>query len=230
MKSLKTFPIIVMLAALLSCTMPLVWGEEPALPTSPAPPGDLGPAHTLTGVPTHTKTPEETPGPAPLPTQLPTVARSPVPVLTPAASPSPEPLLYGVQTGSPAAVPNFAHPEFGCNWLGLGGQVFGFAGKPEIGKILEVGGQLAGVETNLLSVTGGTTIYGEGGYEFTLSQQPLRSSKTLWVQLFDIDGTPLSEKIFFDTYSECDRNLILVNFVGLTPGRFDSFFPFIIRN
>jgi hypothetical protein len=135
-----------------------------------------------------------------------------------------------LQPGSPAEVPNFAHPEFGCSWLGVGGQVFSFPGKPVKGIIVEVGGELAGVETRLLSVTGGTAIYGDGGYEFTLAQQPVESLSTLWIQLFDIAGKSLSDKIAFNTYEDCTRNLVLVNFVGTTSTAFPNYLPFIIRD
>jgi hypothetical protein len=56
------------------------------------------------------------------------------------------------------------------------------------------------------------SIYGPGGYEFELGEGPVASTQTLWVQLLDQAMLPLSDKIYFDTFSECDKNLILINF------------------
>ena len=49
-------------------------------------------------------------------------------------------------------------------------------------------------------------------YEFVLGDTPIPSTQLLWVQLFDQAMLPLSEQINFDTFEECDKNLILINF------------------
>ncbi len=217
-------------AALLGCTLPLVWGPAPAPTSSPGPPEEVKPALTLTDVAPETTATQEIPGPEPTPLDPGPPVPSEAPTMKPTVLVEPEPFPFSLQTGSPAAVVNFAHPEFGCNWLGVGGQVFNFTGRPEQGMIVEVGGSLAGVETRLLSVTGGVTIYGEGGYEFTLAQLPVGSTQSLWIQLFGIDGEALSDKVYFDTFDDCGRNLVLINFVGLPSSAFRAYFPLLIRN
>jgi hypothetical protein len=59
---------------------------------------------------------------------------------------------------------------------------------------------------------GTATQYGQGGYEFTLAEKPVASDQSLWVQLFDQAMLPLSDKVPFSTYAECNKNLALVNF------------------
>ncbi len=38
----------------------------------------------------------------------------------------------------------------------------------------------------------------------------LRSA--VWVQLLDQEGYALSPRVYFNTYADCEKNLILVNF------------------
>jgi hypothetical protein len=44
-----------------------------------------------------------------------------------------------------------------------------------------------------------------------LSDHPIASTKTLWVQILDTAGVPLSDKIFFATSAKCSENLVLFN-------------------
>ncbi len=56
------------------------------------------------------------------------------------------------------------------------------------------------------------TNIGEGGYEITLGDHPVDSKGTLWIEVVDNIGNPLSAKIPFDTVKDCSKNFILVNF------------------
>ncbi len=82
-----------------------------------------------------------------------------------------------------------------------------------VSLFIQLGGTLEGqlIETKL-SMTGTAPEYGKGGYEFFISSKPTDSSKTLWVQLMDQANLPLSDKIYFNTYASCEKNLILINF------------------
>jgi hypothetical protein len=142
------------------------------------------------------------------PTPIPTLKRPLKPTLTP----FPE-IWYIIQTGTPLATYNTPHEAAGCSWLGVGGQVFGFDTTPELGVSILVGGTLEGYQVGSLGTTGMETNIGEGGYEITLADHPVDSSGTLWIQIVDSIGNPLSEKKYFDTYKDCDRNFILINYV-----------------
>jgi len=128
---------------------------------------------------------------------------------------TPEPYQFTIQAGTPAETVNFVYPEAGCNWLGVGGQVFNKAGFPVDDMIVEVSGELAGESLVILSMTGETPQLGPGGYVIQLASKPIASEGTLWLQLYDLDGSPLANKYSFDTYDgelACENNLIIVNF------------------
>lgn len=85
---------------------------------------------------------------------------------------------------------------------------------PVTGLIVRLGGTLPGITfpQPMLTLTGVALNYGPGGYEFPLAEKPIASKRSLWLQLLDQSGLPLSEKAYFDTYESCDKNLILINF------------------
>ena len=64
----------------------------------------------------------------------------------------------------------------------------------------------------LMNLTGVALNYGRSGYEFTLADHPIASKQSAWVQLLDQSNLPLSPKVYFNTYEDCSKNLIIVNF------------------
>lgn len=118
--------------------------------------------------------------------------------------------------GSPQYIPSTSfHPDLGCNWLGVAGQVIDVDGAPVLGLIIEVGGLLDGKRIGnptLLQATGLATAYGDAGFEVKLADEPIASEGTLWIQVLDQAGLPLSAKISFDTFQDCERNLIVIYF------------------
>ena len=95
--------------------------------------------------------------------------------------------------------------------MGVGGQALDLSGAPVQWLIVQLGGVLDGKQIEQLTMTGTATQYDKGGFEFTLADEPIESTNTLWVQLLDQAGLPLSEKIYFDTFEDCDKNLIVIN-------------------
>ncbi len=118
--------------------------------------------------------------------------------------------------GSPQYIPATSfHPDFGCNWMGVAGQVIDVNGAPVQGLIVEVGGTLAGENIGnptVLQATGLATAYGEAGFEVKLSDEPIESSGSVWIQVLDQAGLPLSERISFFTFEDCEKNLIIIYF------------------
>ena len=168
-----------------------------------------------------TWTPEATLEPSATPTLRPTA--TPVPIDTQSVAPTDAPTVgsasgsqfsFVVQQGSPKAIENIYHPELGCNWMGVGGQVTSLNGSPVVGIFVQLGGTLQGqlFETRL-SMTGTAVEYGRGGYEFQIADKAIASNKTLWIQLLDQASLPLSDKIYFVTSADCEKVLTLLNFV-----------------
>lgn len=206
-----------------------------SLPLSLATPTNTGPSQTTAIVPPvvtfapATFTPvvaAPTAGPAtqaPLSTAAPatptsTLAQPPASATmtsptVPPVTPTPVPMKYMLQPGNPAALTGFVHAELGCGWMGVGGQVFSLNSTPVDRLVVELGGTLNGQPISQLSLTGSATNWGPGGYEFTLGTHPADSSGTLWLRVLDLNGDPLSDRIYFTTYNDCAKNTILINLV-----------------
>jgi hypothetical protein len=138
-------------------------------------------------------------------------------------------MLYRLQPGSPIAMGNIFHPDLGCNWMGVGGQVMGESGQPVGMLVIELGGTLDGNEIGALTLTGSASHWGPGGFEFKLADKPTLSSDSVWVQVLDLDGTPLSNKVFFKTSNECEQAAILLNFTHVTALVFEQIYLPVIQ-
>jgi len=174
------------------------------LPPSWTPTDTVLPTSSVTPTPTNTLPPTPTPI-----TLTPTVTDTPLPPPPPTGG-----YPYELRSGSPQALPNIQHPELGCDWMGVIGSVVGKDNKPVVGMMVRVGGSAPGItlDLNTFTLTGVTMTNSGLGYEFILANQPVASKKALWIQLLDQSGVPLSEKIYFDTYEDCQKNLILIDF------------------
>jgi hypothetical protein len=138
-------------------------------------------------------------------------------------------LLYRLQPGLPKVIPNFAHPDSGCNWMGVGGQVFDIDGNPVENVIIKLTGTLDNNVIEMIALSGGAIYLGPGGYEFKLADQPVKSRETLWLILFDERGKEISEPITFSTSEMCDQNFLLINFIQMLVVKNGScfFLPFV---
>lgn len=133
--------------------------------------------------------------------------------VTPTITFTPAPFNFAIQQGSPVAIPNVFYPDLGCNWTGVGGQVLDMSGGPVIGLTVHLYGSVNGELLDLRTLTGVNQAYGDGGFEFKIADAPLDTIKALYIQLFDQADLPMSDKIYFDTYNDCNRNLIVINIV-----------------
>lgn len=175
-----------------------------------------------------TRTPTTAPSPSPQPPEpaQPTPTLPGYPILEPSPIPeddtednseAEEPFIeaaFSLQEGAPFYLPNFNHPAEGCGWMGLAGQVFAEDDTEILGLTVIAGNINDGEENASAAITGLSTAYGLGGYEIQLANIPVESTATYWVQVFDQDGEPLTAKLFFNTYEDCEQNLILINFVA----------------
>ncbi len=186
--------------------------QPPQLPTlTPTPLQILPPTWT----PSPTITPRPTLTPTFTPTSSPTASPTATEIPTPTPLP-PEMVLYALSPGSPKALASTAfYPDLGCKWSGVAGQVFDADGQPipPAAVLVIVGGVLNGEAVELLSLTGTAPQYGPAGYEVVLGDVPIASQGSLYIQLFDPQGTPLTDRIYFDTFGACEQNLILIDFV-----------------
>lgn len=215
---LNCLTILVLLVALAVVGVYAVVFVNPQISFNPYPPPTLPP--TL-GPPTATPTPEiflpstwtPTPTKSATPTVVPTATETPTPtpeptVPTPQATATGHP--FSLQSGGVVLTPNIAN-DLECEWMGVGGQVFDTEGEPiaELGVHLE--GEIGGQTIELDTLTGSAPQLGPGGYVFNVAEQPIASEETLWIQLNDTAGVPLSDPVYLTTTASCDENFVLVN-------------------
>ena len=116
-----------------------------------------------------------------------------------------------MQGGQPVYTPNVANAA-GCDWMGVAGQALDLAGQPVVGLEVILEG---GLPDPVTSVTGSAPGYGPGGYEFVLDNRPKDTAGVFRIQLASVSLAPLSDPVPFDTVADCDKNLVLINFVQL---------------
>jgi hypothetical protein len=179
------------------------------LPATWTPTASLEPTITTTLRPTNASTPQPTD--TPVPSSTPFNLLTPTQTTTVSGTRS-EP--FEVSQGTPISTSSLAfYPERGCDWMGVAGQIFDLSGAPISGQQVRIGGFLNGKTVDMLTLTGLTSAYGTAGfYEFSLADEPIASNKSLWLQLLDQAGLTMSEKIYFETYDSCEKNLIFINF------------------
>lgn len=191
--------------------VPPTFTPIPPPPTNtPIPPTPtLDPA--IPATPTATSVLESLNTPTPegfLPSQTPAVVDMSSPTPPPGGGP-----LFVMQEGNPVYQ---AHSN-GCGGLYVAGVVLGIDGAPRPLMLVRVQGLLAGAALGQEdALSGGATQYGPSGYEIKLADAPVDSSN-IWLELWDIDsGELVSGSIVFTTFNDCNRNLVIINFVQVS--------------
>jgi hypothetical protein len=99
-----------------------------------------------------------------------------------------------------------------CDWMGVAGQVRDLRDSPVTGILVLLGGSLEWRIQNQTTITGTARNYGPAGYEFTLADHMVETTESIWIQLVDQSYVPLSAKVYFDTFDDCQKNLVIINF------------------
>ncbi|MEW6239456.1 MAG: hypothetical protein AB1564_01435 [Chloroflexota bacterium] len=151
---------------------------------------------------------------------------TPPPTFTPIFTPTFFSLIPPTNTPKPTATPKapfnvtvtpidstIIHPELGCNWLGVRGEVVDRNNSPMLFMQVQVGGTLNGqfIDPNLHTTVTGIE-YGKATFELPLGTVPIASNNTLWIHVLDQAGVPISQKVYFSTYNDCTKNMILIRF------------------
>ncbi|MEN8241400.1 MAG: hypothetical protein ABFS17_05730 [Chloroflexota bacterium] len=170
---------------------------------------EILPSHTPILIPTTTAslTPEILASTA---TLLPPPTEAVITILAPTTAPE-SALHFTAQTGTPVYT---AHPN-GCDGIYLAGNVIDSEGNPLAGMLVIAAGTLGDtpLETEP-SLSGLHPEFSPSGWQIKLSDTLLDSSETVYVALYSLDSAdPVSELVYVDTYNDCDRNMIMVNFV-----------------
>lgn len=192
---------------------------KPAYILTPSPtitPIQMEPTWTTTATvvtpPTATLLPSITPPATNTPANLVPDTATPVPSVTPSITATPR---APFSVSSINAIESVIIPHLQtltCSWQGVGGTVDDQNSSPIIGIVVRLAGTLDGKSVELTTVSGISPEYGKSGFEFVLGETPVDSRDTIYVQLLDQAGLPLSDRIYIDTFNDCDRNLVLVRF------------------
>jgi hypothetical protein len=183
------------------------------LPPRTATPAYIPPTATVTPLldlpptwtPTGTSTPRDT-------AVAFTATLSPTVEINPGATESTT-FPFVMEKGSPVYQPSLK----GCAWLGVAGVVYDAAHIPINNLFVELGGKFSDQPITMKVVTGPIHNSDGGEFEFRLADKPTLSLNSLWIQLLDGNRVPLSDKIVFNTYEGCDRNLVGINFSETGP-------------
>jgi hypothetical protein len=181
----------------------------------------LGLAATWT--PTVTLEPTETSTPRPTYTLLPSSTAFRVPSATPNYTPTKfrTPTRTPRPTGAPYSITvtysesTTFRADTSCTSMYVAGQALDSRKQPVTGMVVKLGGSIPGktfLPEQNTTLTGISASYGQSGFEFDLKVAPTASSRTLWIQLYDLSGAPFSEQFRLTTYADCKRNLVFVRF------------------
>src|SRR5258706_5663162 len=186
-----------------------------AFPT-PIPPTITPVALDATWTPTITVEPTITNTPRPTFTLEPSATLFTMATATSAFTPTKTPKPTGVPFSATVSYQDSTlfRTDTSCDVMLVAGQTMDAGNNPVIGLIVKLGGSLPGKVFNPpeVKLTGIATAYGPSGFEFNLGVKPVSSSNSLWVQLFDHGGAPLSNQLFLTTFKDCKKNLILIRF------------------
>ena len=188
--------------------LPTLYQTPTSTPTIILQPPTWTPTLTIQPSPTRTKAPTWT---------VVSALISPTITLTPAAAPIVVPATIAT-TAMPASADitylagSTKHPDLACKWMGVGGTVMDVNNKPLVNQTVQLGGTLNGQAVTGLVLSGNNPAYGTSGFEIKLADSAVNSSQTLWIQLFDNNGKALTDKTYFDTYNDCQKNLVMIVF------------------
>ncbi len=179
------------------------------IPTSPF--ATPAPTATFSVAPLVTDTPDQPTPTAIEGTPIGTLSSGTVTPATPTAKVT---AVYSFEIqGDPKAIDaTLFDPNHGCTWMGVAGRAYDLQNGPVTKLEVQLFGILDGNLLSLTSLTGTSTQYGPSGFEFTLASKPVASNQRLWIRLVDQAGVPLSDRIFFDTFADCTKNLVVINF------------------
>lgn len=177
------------------------------VPDTPVPPAtNPPPTNTPIIPPATTAPPTEGPTLGPLPTATPFATGDVTATTQPTGL-----AHFTTQEGTPIYLP---HSD-GCDGLYVAGNVVDLSGNPLVFMLVRVGGTLGGESLQLEdALSGSNPNYSSSGWEVKIADAPIDSTGTVFVELYMLESEdPVSDLIIVDTFNDCNRNLIMVNFL-----------------
>ncbi len=174
--------------------------QEAGNPAAPAPSeSQASPTDTQEAVqePTHTTEPYPTPTDVILMTETPSGTEE-------------AGLFFVAQEGTPSYLPYSG----GCDGLYVAGNVIDIDNAPVMLMSVRAVGTLGETRIDLEALSGSNPDYTESGWEIKLLDALVISNGTISIALYRQGSRePVSEEVFIDTFNDCSKNLVVVNFV-----------------
>jgi hypothetical protein len=200
------------------------WVPGPLRPPTPVPSSTSLPTATPTLLPTATSLLPSLPAPW---TKTPTLVRTatsvfhlkPTEDISPTRRPTRTPTLTPTKTRIPSKTispyhytlqdgfPTYSAYPGGCNWMGFAGQVLDSGGQRVVDLVIHIGGP------DYLVLSGSAQEYGIKGWVQKVANQPANTNGAYTLQVLDTLGNPLSSTLSVQTFKDCSKNLVTVNFV-----------------
>jgi hypothetical protein len=117
---------------------------------------------------------------------------------------------FVAQTGTPVYS---AHPN-GCDGIYLVGNVVDINGSPLVHMTVDAGGSLGGITIDPdPSDSGSHPEFSASGWQIKISDTLIDSTSSVYVALYQVGSDdPVSDLVFVDTFNDCEKNMIMVNF------------------
>lgn len=182
--------------------------ESQITPPAIITPGDATLNYFITPVGLGTETPTATEQVVLIPTSTPLPSQT----MPPTQTSTPWSAAFVIR-GTPEAFPHtLLYDRYACEeYLFIGGEVWDLREAPLTGLTVQLTGTYGGGTVDISSQSGEFGIYGQSGYGFVLDNLQI-PTESLYIQLFDSEGNPLSAKTKLTISGECDGNLLLVNY------------------
>jgi len=125
---------------------------------------------------------------------------------------------------SPTYLSNFINTDVSCNDIEIVGQVFDKEGLPLNDVVVIVGPLNSDATGEVIGYSGAFQDIGPAGYQIKFHSN--ETEKKVGIQLFNKAGESVSDLYTINTYSDCERNFVILNF-SFDDKYIHMFFPII---
>ena len=125
---------------------------------------------------------------------------------------------------TPTYLSNFMNPDVSCNDIEIVGQVFDKDGLPLNDLVVILRPLNTDATEEFIGYSGAFPDIGPAGYQIKYPGKELEESVS--IQLFNKAGESVSDLYTFNTYSDCERNFVILNF-SFDDKYIHIFFPII---
>ena len=125
---------------------------------------------------------------------------------------------------SPSYLSNFMNPDVSCNDIEIVGQIFDKDGQPLNDMVVIVRPLIIDSTVEYIGYSGAFQDIGPAGYQIKFHSS--ETEEKVSIQLFNKAGESVSDPYIINTFSDCERNFVILNF-SFDDKYIHMFFPII---